>query len=66
MGAVQVNSIGFLKALEKLVGVAEKLGLLTMIYDTIEAIIQGKPDEAKRRAERGAKAALARKAIKEA
>lgn len=45
---------------------AEKLGLLTMVGDTVKSIVAGKPDEAKRRAERGAKAALARKMINDA
>lgn len=45
---------------------AEKLGVLTLVADTVKSMVEGKPDEARRRAERGAKAALARKAINDA
>lgn len=58
-----VKQQAFLAEMAKLAVEAEKLGLLTMIGDTVASIVDGKPDEAKRRAERGAKAALARKAI---
>ena len=53
----------FLAELAKLAVEAERMGLLTMIKDTVVSIVEGKPDEAKRRAERGAKAALMRAAI---
>ena len=56
----------FLEAMIKASKEAEALGLLTMVKDTVGSMLEGKPDEAKRRAERGAKAALARKAIREA
>ena len=56
----------FLAEMAKLAVAAEKLGVLTMIGDTAKAMLEGKPDEARRRAERGAKAALARKAINDA
>lgn len=56
----------FLAEMAKLAVEAEKLGLLTMVGDAVKAIVGGKPDEARRRAERGAKAALARKIIEEA
>ena len=44
---------------------AERLGILTVLGDTVKSIVEGKPDEARRRAERGAKAALARKLLNE-
>jgi len=55
----------FLAEMVKLAVEAEKMGLLTMLGDAAKAIVEGKPDEAKRRAERAAKAALVRKLLEE-
>ena len=61
-----MNKQAFLTELATVLDAAEKLGVLTLVKDTVTSIVEGKPDEARRRAERGAKAALARKAILEA
>ena len=55
----------FLAEMAELAVAAEKMGLLTMLGDAAKAIVEGKPDEAKRRAERAAKAALVRKLLEE-
>jgi hypothetical protein len=56
----------FLAEIADAITEAEKLGVLTLVADTIKDLVAGKPAEAARRAERGAKAALARKVIGDA
>lgn len=61
-----MNKQAFLTELAKVIDTAEKLGVLTLVADTVKSMVDGKPADAARKAERGAKAALARKAILEA
>jgi len=53
----------FLAEMAKLAVEMERLGVLTLAADTIRSLVAGKPEEAGRRAVRGAKAALMRAAI---
>jgi len=56
--------MNWLKAM-RLLGAAKRLGILDVVYDTIASMVNGDHAEAMRRAERGAKASAARKAIEE-